>query len=208
MDGVVPEPGEFPFMVTIREFVWHHSGRHFSGIILNEGWILTVGSSMLNHKLTGAKIIGGEHNISVTEGNEQLRHLAAVVPHPNRYVSDSSIGNICEHGTVVYRTIEPSRFVRNDLLLAKVQPPFVFNDYVQPALLPTRKQMIVQQNHTIAGWGRTSTFTETDTLHKAHLQKIDDDTCAFFYPDAFDENVVCSGNREVRDDNNLKSFFI
>lgn len=99
---------------------------------------------------------------------------------------------------IAYRTMEPSGFIRNDLMLVKLQTPFFFNEFVQPAVLaPLETQSVdnAQQQHTIAGWGRTyhNNFTTTNILHKAVLQEIDATICATLYPSYFDETMMCSG---------------
>lgn len=83
-------------------------------------------------------------------------------------------------------------------MLIKLQTSFSFNQFVQPAVLAKIKNQNeeqVQNQQTIAGWGRTynNNFTKTTVLYKADLQELDDTTCAAFYPNVFDENMMCSG---------------
>lgn len=84
-------PGEFPFIVAIRQFFL--DVEYCSGIIIAEEWVLTVASCLYigmstTTKLgTGTKFVGGEHDLQVTEGNEQITRMATLFRHPNRYVN-------------------------------------------------------------------------------------------------------------------------
>lgn len=85
-------------------------------------------------------------------------------------------------------------------MLIKAHPPLQFNEFLQPVVLLGLDKNVqeFQEQHTIAGWGLIfydsgNNYTETHLLHKAVLQRVDDAICVASYPDAFDDNMICSG---------------
>ena len=82
--------------------------------------------------LSRVEVRMGEHNIRVTEGNEQFIRSSRVIRHPN-YSSYN---------------------INNDIMLIKLSTPAKLNQYVQAVALPT-SCAAAGTMCTVSGWGNT-----------------------------------------------------
>lgn len=86
----------------------------------------------LSSLISRVEVRMGEHNIRVTEGNEQFISSSRVIRHPN-YSSYN---------------------INNDIMLIKLSKPANFNEYVQPVALPTSCAPAGTMCK-VSGWGDT-----------------------------------------------------
>ena len=77
-------------------------------------------------------VIAGRHHEKKDDAHQQVRNITKILIHEN-YVSDT---------------------IDEDLALMKVEPPFVFDDYVSAACLPS--SLVVDNTSCMSsGWGDT-----------------------------------------------------
>ncbi|OXA46136.1 Trypsin-1 [Folsomia candida] len=152
------DPHEFKFMVMVDMRI---IGRGFcGGAVISPDWIITA-ANCATWPLSGYKITAGDHNIDVVEGTEQTREVVQIVIHPN-YESESA-----------------SKF-ENDIALMKVSPPFEFNEFVQPVVIP-EANFTPTDYATITGWGMLSAGgSYASNLMKVDVPLVDDTTCDVF----------------------------
>jgi len=167
--GEEATPHEFPWIVDMRR-----GGHYCAGSILNEEWVMTAA-----HCSTGApsayELVAGDHHIGQTEGTEQRRQVTRIIRHP-RY------GNT------------PIQY-ENDIALMKVDSPFQFNQYVQPANIPDMSFDPVGTTIVVAGWGAlTEGGSSPLQLYKVQVPYVDDDSCRGSYGSgSIADSMICAG---------------
>jgi len=165
--GIEATPHEFPWMVDMRQ------GGHYCGAsILNEDWVVTAA-----HCSTGSPsaytLVAGDHNIATTDGREQSRRVTRIIRHPG-------------YGSGVQ--------YENDIALMKVDAPFVFNEWVQPAPL-AEEGFAPTTRAIVAGWGAlTEGGSSPVVLMKVDVPVVSDAQCRVAYgAGAIADSMICSG---------------
>jgi secreted trypsin-like serine protease len=165
--GVEATPHEFPWMVDMRQ------GGHYCGAsIIHEEWVMTAA-----HCSTGSpsnyELVAGDHHIGQTEGTEQRRQVTRIIRHPG-------------YGSGVQ--------YENDIALMKVEPPFQFNQYVQPANVPNIT-FLPTERAIVAGWGALSEGGGSPVvLMKVDVPMVSDEQCRVAYgAGAVADSMICSG---------------
>ena len=121
------------------------------------------------------QVVAGEHELYADEGFEQARVASKIVRHPF---------NSSNH--------------EGDIALVKVDPPFVFNKYVQPIDLPLPLQNS-SGTSLIAGWGSTSSGGILSMLlRKARIPILTDEECrnSGYGPERILDSNICAGTPE------------
>jgi len=122
--GVEARRGEFPYIVQVQLGSGHYCG----GSIINENWILTA-AHCSSYPSSSYNVVAGQHDLRVTESQEQRRSVSTLVSHPSY------------NGATL----------ANDVAVWKVSSPFVFTTYVQPIALA--RSEFTAPNVDVAGWG-------------------------------------------------------
>jgi len=166
--GEEATPYEFPWIVDMRR-----GGHYCGGSIVSEEWVMTAA-----HCSTGApsnyELVAGDHHIGQTEGPEQRRQVTRIIRHP-------SYGNT----NIQYEA---------DIALMKVDPPFVFNDYVKPAAVPNMT-FSPTARATVAGWGAlTEGGSSPVVLYKVDVPVVTDESCRSSYgSSSVADSMICAG---------------
>jgi secreted trypsin-like serine protease len=153
----ISELHEFPYQVSFQVVTSSGLADHYcGGSILQDPtstnssrFVLTAAHCKSTNKM---QVAAGEYDFKLTSGFEEVRPVTAFVIHE-------------DYGFQVGP---------HDLAVVKVDPPFVFNEAVQPVDLPKRNAVPVGEA-TISGWGSMSTSfwpDYPDVLQTAQLPII------------------------------------
>jgi len=159
---------EFPYMVGIRS-----NGKHFcGGVIVNQDWIITT-AHCAQGPVDSYRIVAGDHDNSNDDGSEQLRDVTEIHAHEEY----------------------DAFWISNDIALMKVFPNFVFNENVQPAILPPTGSTPIASTGEVIGWGRlNSGGTLPNILQKVTVPFVTDADCRDAYgEDLIFDSMLCAG---------------
>jgi len=165
--GEQATPYEFPWIVDMRQ-----TGHYCGGSIISPEWVVTAA-----HCSTGSpsnyRLIAGDHNIAVEEGNEQSRQVVRIIRHPL-------------YGSGVQYS--------SDIALMRVDPPFEFNQYVQPITL-ANSTFLPTARSVVAGWGAlTEGGSSPVILYKVDVPVVSDDDCRASYgAGSISDDMICAG---------------
>ncbi|KAK3090315.1 hypothetical protein FSP39_010872, partial [Pinctada imbricata] len=172
--------GMYPWQVGVRKVVYESRYRRVDaqwcgGTILGEYWILSAAHCF--HGLDKSVILlrTGDLNNKVNDSYEQEFKVDTLLIHES-YDDDS---------------------YDFDIALLKIKPQngrgIRFNDYVQPACLPSETSAYSQSYDChISGWGKTS-IGVPNMLKKAALPLLDQAVCKRLYKSQLSENMFCAG---------------
>ncbi|XP_012520535.1 PREDICTED: cationic trypsin-like [Propithecus coquereli] len=161
--GYTCEENSVPYQVSLN------SGYHFCcGSLINDEWVVSAAHC---YELR-IQVRLGEHNIDVTEGNEQFINAAKIIVHPEY-----------NEGTI-----------DNDIMLIKLSSPAKINSQVSTISLP-RSCAAVGTECLISGWGNTLSFgvSYPDVLQCLEAPILSDTTCHNAYPGQITSNMFCLG---------------
>lgn len=144
-------PGQAPFMIQLQNMQFN---RHFcGGAIINNWWGVTAAHCLV-HDFGTMVPTAGQHNLATVSGNEQRKNIALQIVHPN------------------YNPNHPAGVSPFDIALIRFDSPLVFNQFVQPIVLPPQDRM---HSGTIRvfGWGNTGTGGSTvfPNILQANIKK-------------------------------------
>ncbi|XP_072382811.1 trypsin-1-like [Diabrotica undecimpunctata] len=164
--------GQFPYQVSI-EGLRDGSYRSFcGGSIISPNWIVTAGHCYLDNTNPDVRIVAGIIKISETSEYMQVRTIAEYYVHEDYHGGPSP----------------------NDIMVMKVNKPFVFNDRVKPINLPKQNFETIGEALT-SGWGVTDKEPEPDNLQWQLTQISDGQTCLDQLGTLFNETTnVCTEN--------------
>jgi len=145
------------------------------GTIINSRWIVTAAHCIYRKSARQITIRVGEHNMKSREGSEVDIPAERIVQHPSYNP----------------RTLD------FDIAMIKVRSPIRFNQYVQPACLPTRPFPVGTQCY-ITGWGK---IRHPGNMHyilqQGRMPIVDQRTCHAANMRAIripvTRNMVCAG---------------
>ncbi|KAG8576544.1 hypothetical protein GDO81_009897 [Engystomops pustulosus] len=179
--GVDAQPGAWPWLVSIQ--IPSRTGHRHScgGTLINKLWVLTAAHCFKANKRSVPKwkIIIGGHQLSQLSQDVQIRSINSFIEHEN---------------------YNP-RTEANDIALIELNGPVEYNDYVQPACLPTITMNItVFYPCYISGWGvMAEKSAETaDILQEAKVNLVDAQTCnsSLWYNGVIWDYNLCAGYEE------------
>merc|ERR1711915_15484 len=171
-------PGELPYQLSFQDISFG-SPFHFCGAsIYNENWAICAGHCVQGEDFENPdylRIVAGEHNLDLEEGNEQNIVLSQIIQHED-YNSFTLV---------------------NDISLLKFSEPLVFNDFAQPIALPEAGQA-ASGDCTVSGWGTTSEGgSSPSTLRKVVVPVVTDEVCDADYGGGqVFESMICAGLKE------------
>ncbi|KAJ8004049.1 hypothetical protein DPEC_G00154760 [Dallia pectoralis] len=174
--------GQCPWQVLLR----HQDSPLCGGVIVHPKWVITAAHCVLNRDVRGMMVVAGEHNIDITEGTEQLRSVAKVIP---------------------YHLYEPTTG-DGDIALLRLRMPITLGQNAVPVCLPQQDfanaEMAAIRNHAISGWGRlTSGGNNPKTgpgsafyppvLRRVAVPLIPNAECSLKSGFNFTTNMLCAG---------------
>ncbi|XP_001362475.1 anionic trypsin-like [Monodelphis domestica] len=161
--GETCQEASVPYQVSLN------AGYHFcGGSLINEQWVVSAAHCYMSR----IQVRLGEHNIEVTEGNEQFIDSEKVIRHPG----------------YSFWTLD------NDIMLIKLKTPVILNDHVLPISLP-KDCAPAGTECLISGWGNTlsSGADYPDLLQCLQAPLLSDAECRASYPGEITDNMVCAG---------------
>ncbi|XP_059194767.1 trypsin-2 [Centropristis striata] len=163
--GYECKPYSQPHQVSLN------SGYHFcGGSLVNENWVVSAAHCYKSR----VEVRLGEHNIRVTEGNEQFISSSRVIRHP-RYSSYN---------------------INNDIMLIKLSKPATINDFVKPVALPTSCAPAGTMCK-VSGWGNTMSSTaDKNKLQCLDIPILSFEDCDNSYPGQITDAMFCAGYLE------------
>ncbi|OXA49387.1 Trypsin-1 [Folsomia candida] len=145
--GIEADRHEFKFLVHFRL-----GDNCCAGSIIREDWVVTA--AQCGQWAYNSTITAGDHNLDEVEGTEQTRQVAGFLIHPD---FESGLAN------------------QNDIALLYVSPPFEFNEYVQPVVIPDIN-FAPTAVATVAGWGSLSEGgPSASNLMKVDVPMVDEE---------------------------------
>jgi secreted trypsin-like serine protease len=171
-------PHSAPFIVTLNwtpnpEIYW--AIQFCSGSLINANWIVTAAHCYFDDGFILVR--AGEHNIDEFEPDVQVSQISQVIIHP---LYDETI-------------IGP-----HDIALFRLATPFVFNDKVQPIVLPAQ-DYIHSGAVRLFGWGSTSNTNTPNypsilqTVEKVILTLAQCRAIPWINPAWIDDTNLCTG---------------
>ncbi|XP_058154035.1 trypsin-like [Dasypus novemcinctus] len=150
-----------PYQVSLN------SGYHFcGGSLINNQWVVSAAHCYKSR----IQVRLGEHNIEVSEGNEQFIDSAKVIRHPKYNAA----------------TID------NDIMLIKLKTPATLNSRVSSISLP-KSCAAAGTQCLISGWGTTGNGNSAKLLQCLKAPVLSDSVCRNSYPGQITNNMICLG---------------
>merc|ERR1719290_986623 len=173
--GTEAAPGEIPYQLSFQDISFG-SPFHFCGAsIYSENWGICAGHCVQGEDMDNPdylRVVAGEHNMDVEEGNEQNIILSKIIQHED------------------YNPFS----ISNDVSVLQFSEPLVFNDFVQPIALPAAGHA-ASGDCIVSGWGTTSEGGSTpSTLMKVTVPIVSDADCRDAYgADEVEDSMICAG---------------
>ncbi|PDW03707.1 trypsin-like serine protease [Candidatus Viridilinea mediisalina] len=172
--GQNAQPGAWPWQVMVLP-----AGYLCGGSLIRADWVLTAAHCVDPNEGISAnnmRVIAGEHNRSVTEGNEQSLNVAQIIIHPN------------------YNR----RNFDNDIALLRLAQPATLNTHVQPIPYARSPQhdALVEAGELVwvTGWGTTSYGGHTASiLQEVRLPIVSLRACRSLLGSGITDNMLCAG---------------
>ncbi|CAG9828000.1 unnamed protein product [Diabrotica balteata] len=153
--GVDAVKGEFPYIVAQLATNEGHVDLHCGGTIVAKSWFVTASHCV---EIMSPLITANAGIIDLNENDVQQRRIVNYTINPNYKRNPDLVG---------------------DIAVVKVEPPFEFNEFVQPAKVPKRDaDPDLSKSVTLAGWGNVDDAGDQgNILQKVQLPLIKYDAC-------------------------------
>ncbi|XP_012623655.1 trypsin-like [Microcebus murinus] len=164
--GYTCQANSVPYQASLN------SGYHFcGGSLINDQWVVSAAHCYKSR----IQVRLGEHNIQLTEGNEQFINAAKIITHPKYNKSTMD----------------------NDIMLIKLSSKAKLSSRVSTVSLP-KSCAAVGTQCLISGWGNTlsSGTNYPDLLQCLKAPVLSDSTCRSSYPNQITSNMICLGFTE------------
>ncbi|XP_069485573.1 acrosin-like [Ambystoma mexicanum] len=179
--GVDAQPGAWPWLVSIQMPSKKGHKHSCGGSLLNENWALTAAHCFKSSRKAWMKwrIVIGAYQLSELTSDVQIRTIRSYKQHEQ---------------------YNP-RVEANDIAIIEFNEPVVYNDFAQPACLPS-PTMVTSKFHPcyISGWGVMTEGADesADILQEAKVNQIDVKKCngSRWYNGAIKAYNLCAGYEE------------
>jgi len=187
--GSEAELGEVPWQASIQmclggEYECRHS---YAAVIIDKSWLLSVASDFPHQESLSIyqAMVGSIYSLQF-DGDDEI-------PPPNHTPTNGTFVEI--EKVILHPDYNEEDKYQNNLVLAKLKTPLEFDEYIQPAALPSDGYKH-DDYLLLSGWGL---MQKGDEYHWAHfLQKasvkfdLPEATCKEYYP-TVDGNILCGG---------------
>ncbi|KAK3850688.1 hypothetical protein Pcinc_042621 [Petrolisthes cinctipes] len=115
--GTEVTPGELPYQLSFQDVSFGFAFHFCGASIYNENWSICAAHCVQGEDFEDPsylQVVAGEHDKSVTDGNEQKIILSKIIQHED------------------YNAFT----ISNDISLLQLSQPLTFNNFVQPIALP------------------------------------------------------------------------
>ncbi|XP_021234101.1 transmembrane protease serine 9 isoform X1 [Numida meleagris] len=175
--GTDASRGEIPWQVSLQEDSMHFCG----ATIIGDRWLLSAAHCFNETNPEEIEAYMGTTSLNGTDGSAVKVNVTRVIPHPlfNPLLLDF------------------------DVAVLELARPLVFNKYIQPICLPLAVQKFpVGKKCIISGWGnlQEGNVSMSESLQKASVGIIDQNTCNFLYNFSLTERMICAGFLEGKID--------
>ncbi|XP_015277967.1 PREDICTED: alpha- and beta-fibrinogenase OhS1-like [Gekko japonicus] len=160
---------EHPWLVLLYNLTLPYC----AGVLIDLNWVVTAAHCC--PKSSEIVVIRlGEHNLSESSGNEQMRTSAETIV----FDPDVDCANECE----------------NDIMLIKLNTAADRTAYVAPLSLATSPPSL-GTSCTVMGWGAVTSPEETfpDVPHCVNITILESQSCKDEFPCVVPENILCAG---------------
>jgi trypsin len=173
--GVEAEPGEFPFIVSLRTHATAGESNFCGGSFIKKNWVLTA-AHCLDMVTISSLVVGlyDQRDLSKAE-SFKIRRTIVHPNYTNKLLHDYDFGLIELDGESSFTPIEVSS---KDLSVSESSDPI---------------------NLTTAGWGTTENSSGTaDILRKVDVPLVPNSLCAASYPSplTITDRMMCAGLAE------------
>merc|ERR1711915_574298 len=171
-------PGELPYQLSFQDLSYGEPWHFCGASIYNKHWAICAGHCVKGEDYDNPdylRVVAGEHDQDVEEGNEQNIILSKIILHEHY------------HGNSLV----------NDISLLKLSEKLSFNDFVQPIALP-KAGHTATGDCTVSGWGTLEEGGNTPSvLMKVDVPVITDDECRNDYSQSeIKDSMICAGLKE------------
>jgi len=175
--GTDAERGEFPWIISYQ-FSFGDEGFHScGGSILNANKIVTAAHCCDGIGIEDTRIVVGDHNVEVDEGQEQFMQIESLKIHENY-----------DPNTIDY-----------DICVLTLTQVIEMNEYAAPVTISTQTEWTEGTTFTVSGWGlkHEDDFDTAEILQKVNVPYVTDETCSNDYDgeNVVTDRMICAGEK-------------